>query len=119
MEKFVEYKGHSCYYSTMRIFLKWVKENWIVLSVLTILIIIAYTNSLNNVFVSEDRALAALKQNLKALKIVPDNPQLYVNMEVIYLKMKDKKAAEQFFLKALSIDPNNQQAKLGLLEVNK
>ncbi len=40
-------------------------------------------------------------------------------MGAIYLRMKDKKRAEEFFLKALRIDSNNQQAKLGLLEINK
>ena len=59
----------------------------------------------------KERALQHLK---KAEKIESAHPRLYTKIGEIYLKTRDWNKAEQSFKRALSIDPDNSSAHLGL-----
>lgn len=66
-----------------------------------------------------DKIEDSIKQFMAALKNplyeTPDKP--YVNAGICSLKRQDDKAAEEFFLKALKLNPNQPQALLALAEI--
>lgn len=61
----------------------------------------------------------SIKEFMEALKNplyeTPDKP--YVNAGICTLKLKDDKGAEEYFLKALKLRPNQPQALLALAEI--
>jgi Tfp pilus assembly protein PilF len=49
-----------------------------------------------------------------AIELAPDKPGAYLNMAYLQLNAKQASAAEQNFLKAISLDPKSVPARLAL-----
>lgn len=60
-----------------------------------------------------DKALEAVA---KGVKIAPKIPNLWNNLGIIYLTLGERDKAKQAFNTALTLDPQNQIAKQGLIE---
>jgi tetratricopeptide (TPR) repeat protein len=56
----------------------------------------------------------ALKAFETALKYVPNEPDVYNNIGILYINLKDYQKAEQAFKKALEIDPGYEKARQNL-----
>lgn len=68
-------------------------------------------NSLGVIYRKRGDHQTSLKHYRKALKIHPDEPNIYYNMGRIYLDMKDTDKAREFFQKAVEIDTTFKEAR--------
>jgi Flp pilus assembly protein TadD len=53
-----------------------------------------------------------------AAKLNSQDTMVWTNLGIMYIQVNKKNEAKQVFLKALQVDPNNMQAKKGLMEVD-
>lgn len=71
---------------------------------------------MGSLLLAEGKKEKALDHLMKAEKSSSKQPELYVKLGEVYLKMKHWPDAERSFCKALSIDPDHADAHLGLCQ---
>lgn len=64
----------------MKFFKNWLKNNWIYISILTIVVLIAYGNSLNNAFLSDDLAEIVQNPDIGSLKNLLSSPYTFIRL---------------------------------------
>jgi tetratricopeptide (TPR) repeat protein len=67
----------------------------------------------NNLF-KHGNVTAARDNYIKAIELDPDDPSLYLNLGVAYLRLGDNDNAKQFFLKTLELAPTSSLALANL-----
>ncbi len=66
-------------------------------------------------FIIQEEFELAKQEFEKAIKINPQNSNLFSNLGIIYLKLEKEEKAKESFSKVLQIDPQNERAKQELL----
>ena len=68
-------------------------------------------NSLGVLYRRKGEFKTALRHYARALRINPDEPYIHYNMGRVYLDMKEPEKAKAYFVKALKLDANFEQAR--------
>ena len=68
-------------------------------------------NSLGVLFRKKGEFKKSLLNYKKALKLHPDKPGIHYNIGRLYIEMKDPETAKSFFVKALKLNPNFEEAQ--------
>jgi Flp pilus assembly protein TadD len=68
-------------------------------------------------YFSQNKFDLTLSHLIKAIEINPNNAELYVNLGIVHYRLKQIPEAKQAWQKALSLDPQQPQAKQFLIEL--
>lgn len=63
------------------------------------------------IYLRQNKLSEALEAYEKLANLIPDEPKIFVDMGDIYRQLGNQQKAEQAYIKALEIDPNNEEAK--------